>query len=70
MPGKELVVVADDGTPLHVEVDEPTGGADPGRPTVVFSHGYTLSLRSWVLQRKALVDAEYRVVLWDQRSHG
>jgi pimeloyl-ACP methyl ester carboxylesterase len=70
VPGKELVVVADDGTPLHVEVDEPTGGADPAKPTVVFSHGYTLSLRSWVLQRKALVAAGYRVVLWDQRSHG
>lgn len=74
VPDEELVVVADDGIPLHVEVDHPAEGAEPaperGRPTVVFSHGYTLSLRSWVLQRKAFAAAGYRVVLWDQRSHG
>jgi pimeloyl-ACP methyl ester carboxylesterase len=68
---KELAVVADDGVPLHVEIDEPApDAAQPGHPTVVFSHGYTLSLKSWVLQRRALVRAGYRVVLWDQRSHG
>jgi pimeloyl-ACP methyl ester carboxylesterase len=70
-PDKELVVVATDGVPLHVEVDEPDPvAAHPDHPTVVFSHGYTLSLKSWVLQRRALVQAGYRVVLWDQRSHG
>lgn len=68
---KELVVVATDGVPLHVEVDEPAAdAADPGFPTVVFSHGYCLSLQSWVLQRRALTSAGYRVVLWDQRGHG
>ena len=46
-PDKELVVVADDGVPLHVEVDEPDAvAAHPDHPTVVFSHGYTLSLKS------------------------
>ncbi|HEV7173128.1 alpha/beta hydrolase [Pedococcus sp.] len=70
-PDKEFAVIADDGVPLHVEADEPAADtASPDRPTVVFSHGYTLSLKSWVLQRKALVEAGYRVVLWDQRSHG
>jgi pimeloyl-ACP methyl ester carboxylesterase len=70
-PDKELVVVADDGVPLHVEIDEPAPeAARDDFPTVVFSHGYTLSLKSWVLQRKALTAAGYRVVLWDQRSHG
>lgn len=70
-PDKELVVVASDGVPLHVEVDEPDPGAfHPDHPTVVFSHGYTLSLKAWVLQRRALTQAGYRVVLWDQRSHG
>jgi pimeloyl-ACP methyl ester carboxylesterase len=70
-PDKEFVVVADDGVPLHVEVDEPhPGHASGDNPTVVLSHGYTLSLKSWVLQRKALAEAGYRVVLWDQRSHG
>ncbi len=73
----ELSVVADDGVALHVEVDEGSAAANagrpkkaPARPTVVFSHGYTLNLCSWVLQRRALVAAGYRVVLWDQRSHG
>ncbi len=73
---RELSVVTDDGVVLHVEVDDAHGVAAgrsrraPVRPTVVFSHGYTLSLRSWVLQRRALARAGYRVVLWDQRSHG
>jgi pimeloyl-ACP methyl ester carboxylesterase len=68
---EDLVVVADDGIPLHVEVDHPAPGThQEGRPTVVFSHGYTLSSRSWVLQRKAFTAAGYRVVVWDQRSHG
>jgi pimeloyl-ACP methyl ester carboxylesterase len=69
---EELVVLADDGVPLHVEIDRPK--ANPSVqdvvPTVVFSHGYTLSLRSWVFQRRALTEAGYRVVVWDQRGHG
>jgi pimeloyl-ACP methyl ester carboxylesterase len=70
-----VVVVADDGVPLHVEIDEPLErpeGLPKGAaiPTVVFCHGYTLSLRSWVFQRRALKAAGYRVVLWDQRGHG
>jgi pimeloyl-ACP methyl ester carboxylesterase len=71
---RELVVVADDGVPLHAQVDEPTG--DPltsdGRPkpTVVLSHGYCLTSECWVLQRRALRKAGYRVVTWDQRGHG
>ena len=70
-PDKELAVIAEDGVPLHVEIDEPDpDAADQDHPTVVFSHGYTLSLKSWVLQRRALTEAGYRVVLWDQRSHG
>ena len=69
-PDRELVAVADDGIPLHVEVDEPDGPVPPERPTVVFSHGYCLSSRSWVLQRRALAAEGYRVVAWDQRSHG
>jgi len=71
----EVVVIAGDGVPLHVEIDEPEHRPDgltkgQGAPTVVFSHGYTLSLRSWVFQRRALKEAGYRVVLWDQRGHG
>ena len=74
-PTARVVVVADDGVPLHVEIDEPEGlpeGMVNGAavPTVVFCHGYTLSLRSWVFQRRALKAAGYRVVLWDARGHG
>jgi pimeloyl-ACP methyl ester carboxylesterase len=75
-------VEADDGTLLHVEVDEveppePTGrrrgtgrrGRREPPLTVVFSHGYALSLDSWHYQRKAL-RGRYRMVFWDQRGHG
>jgi pimeloyl-ACP methyl ester carboxylesterase len=81
-------VEADDGTLLHVEVDEldpqvpastapaaPAGRrrrrVQPAPPplTVVFSHGYALSLDSWHYQRKAL-RGRYRMVFWDQRGHG
>lgn len=66
-------VTSDDGTLLHVEVEE----ADPGlagrdggpAPTVVLCHGYGLSMDSWHFQRKAL-RGRYRLVLWDQRGHG
>lgn len=81
VPDAERVVLTDDGVPLHVEIDEPapeaavaaaehlTGRAD-GLPTVVLTHGYCLSLRCWVFQRRALKAAGYRVVSWDQRGHG
>ncbi len=65
----ELKVIATDGLNLHVEIDTPDD-LDPALPTIVMSHGFTLSLRGWVLQRRAFVEAGYRVVLWDQRSHG
>ena len=68
------VVLADDGVALHVEIDEPQGPVGMTKnavaPTVVFCHGYTLSLRCWVFQRRALKAAGYRVVLWDARGHG
>jgi pimeloyl-ACP methyl ester carboxylesterase len=75
-------VEADDGTLLHVEIDEveppqpggrrPSPGSRPRREpllTVVFRHGYALSLDSWHYQRKAL-RGRYRTVFWDQRGHG
>lgn len=75
VPDETLEVLADDGVPLHVEVDTARGRpttapSDAVVPTVVLCHGYTLSLRSWVFQRRALSAAGYRVVLWDQRGHG
>ncbi|MBF4162910.1 alpha/beta fold hydrolase [Nocardioides acrostichi] len=65
---RPITVVCSDGVPLHVEVDEPDApGATP--LTVVFAHGYCLTLDSWHFQRagyRGLV----RTVFYDQRSHG
>ena len=65
--GKTHEVITDDGVALHVveELDD----VPPGAPTVIFSHGYGLSLDSWPGQREALRGIA-RVVLWDQRGHG
>lgn len=62
---ERLVVVADDGVSLHVEIE-----GDPDAPvTVVLSHGFLLDSTSWLLQRAAL-KREVRVVSWDHRGHG
>ncbi|MFC4786961.1 alpha/beta fold hydrolase [Nocardioides sp. MAHUQ-72] len=77
---RPITVVADDGVPLHVEVDEYDGeedgsgrrrGTGESHPpmTVVFCHGYALNLDCWHFQRagyRGLV----RSVFYDQRSHG
>ena len=68
-PTETRVVVADDGVPLHVEVDVPEAW-DPSGVTVVLSHGFTLDLRCWFYQRTALLKAGHRVVSWDLRGHG
>ncbi|WP_435770124.1 alpha/beta fold hydrolase [Nocardioides sp. SYSU DS0651] len=78
-----VTVVADDGVPLHVEVDEvdlrqPAGSVGrllrraPGAAppvTVVFVHGYCLTLDCWHFQRAAYRGL-VRTVYYDQRSHG
>lgn len=63
-----LKVVTDDGIDLHVEIDEPTEGHGNGL-TVVFVHGFTLSLDCWHFQRAAYRGL-VRSVFYDQRSHG
>ncbi|MFD0538007.1 alpha/beta fold hydrolase [Actinomadura luteofluorescens] len=63
--GREMSVRADDGVPLHVEVD----GPDDAALTVVFCHGYTLNQDSWHYQRRDL-RGSLRLVFWDQRAHG
>ena len=71
-----VTVVADDGTPLHVEVDEPTQAPKsrlrkPKPPlTVIFAHGYALELDCWHFQREHFRSAGVRTVFYDQRSHG
>jgi pimeloyl-ACP methyl ester carboxylesterase len=62
-------VTASDGLRLHCEVDAPDSDADPDAPTIVFVHGWLLTLDCWHYQRAALRGA-HRLVLYDQRSHG
>ncbi|HEY7483303.1 MAG TPA: alpha/beta hydrolase [Streptosporangiaceae bacterium] len=66
--GRSLTVLADDGLPLHVEIDGPDLDGQPAPLTLVFCHGYALNQHSWHYQRRDL--AGVRMVLWDQRSHG
>ncbi|MEH3032679.1 MAG: alpha/beta hydrolase [Aeromicrobium erythreum] len=61
-------VVADDGTAINVEVDEPSRRGAKG-PTIVFVHGWVCTLDSWHFQRLAL-RGRHRMVLMDHRSHG
>ncbi|MDP9846745.1 alpha/beta fold hydrolase [Streptosporangium lutulentum] len=63
--GSPVMVATSDGVELYAEVD----GLQEAPLTVVFCHGYTLNLDSWHYQRRDLCDS-YRLVLWDQRSHG
>ena len=76
--GCPLAVLADDGVPLHVEIDEPDppeGAArrrgrrrQPEPLTLIFCHGYTLNQDCWHFQRAAF--RGHRMVFWDQRDHG
>jgi pimeloyl-ACP methyl ester carboxylesterase len=63
--GREYVVLAPDGVPLHVEVN----GADEAPITIVFCHGYALHQDCWHYQRRDLASMA-RLVFWDQRGHG
>lgn len=63
------MVAASDGVPLAVREAGPTDAP----MTVVFAHGYTLSMDSWHFQRRHLQDrfgSEIRMVFYDQRGHG
>jgi len=62
---RPITIVADDGVPLHVEVDE----CDGSPLTVVFVHGYALNLDCWHFQRAGYREL-VRTVYYDQRSHG
>jgi pimeloyl-ACP methyl ester carboxylesterase len=63
--GRALTVLADDGVPLHVEIN----GPDDAPVTIVFCHGYALNQNVWHYQRRDLAGAA-RLVFWDQRGHG
>ncbi|MEZ0579553.1 alpha/beta fold hydrolase [Nocardioides sp. MH1] len=74
-----VTVVADDGVPLHVEIDDVVDAkllgsrafARAASPdvTVVFVHGFCLELDCWHFQRAAYRNL-VRTVFYDQRSHG
>jgi len=69
---RPVTVVADDGVPLHVEVDELDGAAATATApdvTLVFVHGFCLELDCWHFQRAAYRGL-VRSVYYDQRSHG
>ena len=46
--GRPVVVIAEDGVPLHAEVS----GREDAPVTIVFCHGYTLSQEVWHYQRR------------------
>ncbi len=58
-------ITSPDGVVLHAEVDE----GDAEDLTLVFVHGYALSLDCWHFQRAHYLGAIPQV-LYDQRSHG
>lgn len=60
-----ITVTANDGVRLHVEID----GDQKSDLTVVFVHGFTLSMECWHFQRRDLA-RDARLVFYDQRSHG
>ena len=61
--GRVETIVCADGTRLWAVV------AGVG-PTVVFAHGYGLSMRTWSLVWPRLLAAGYRVIAFDHRGHG
>ncbi|TFV91025.1 alpha/beta hydrolase [Blastococcus sp. CT_GayMR20] len=74
-PDRTALVQADDGVLLAVEEIGPRDAP----LTVVFVHGYTLSMASWTFQRRSLAATlatanghrpDARLVFYDQRGHG
>jgi pimeloyl-ACP methyl ester carboxylesterase len=68
-PDRSRTVQSEDGVALHVEEVGPMDAA----LTIVFAHGWTLSMKSFFFQRRALSEhfgADVRMVFYDQRGHG
>ena len=65
-----LAVTCDDGVVLHAERDQLDPPQRAGAaPTLVFVHGYALSLDCWHFQRDAF-RGRFEMAFYDQRSHG
>jgi pimeloyl-ACP methyl ester carboxylesterase len=64
LPRERFDLHAQDGTRLNVE----RYGRETG-PTLVLSHGWTLSIAFWARQLNELAD-DFAIVAYDQRGHG
>lgn len=67
--GTARTVTTDDGVELHVEIDDAAEALDREAPTLVFCHGFALTMDAWHFQRRDLRGSA-RLVFWDQRGHG
>lgn len=65
--GTAHTVTTADGVDLYVETDDAADGSD--LPTLVFCHGFALTMDAWHFQRRDLRGSA-RLVFWDQRGHG
>ncbi len=61
--GDEVFITREDGTKIRA-ISHGEG------PTVVMAHGFGISLREWNVVWDLLLDAGYRVIVFDQRGHG
>jgi pimeloyl-ACP methyl ester carboxylesterase len=64
-PGRPTGMTTRDGTHLHVRTHTPR---EP-KAAVVFAHGWTMGIRFWMHQLRALAP-DHQVIAYDQRGHG
>jgi pimeloyl-ACP methyl ester carboxylesterase len=72
VPVRVWSVVADDGTPVHVEEIGPFGGGGSD-VTLIGVHGFALTSASWHFQRREIAacrSLRVRQVFYDHRGHG
>jgi pimeloyl-ACP methyl ester carboxylesterase len=68
---RTLTIPGPSGAMLAATEFIPQGTPDPGAPTVVLAHGWTLTRESWApVVRELQFHREVRVVTYDQRGHG
>lgn len=68
---RSLSIPAAHGASLSATEFLPSTAPDPGTPTVVLSHGWTLARASWELVvREVQSHRPVRVITYDQRGHG
>lgn len=71
MSDRTLRIPAPSGAMLAASELMPQGTPDPGAPTVVLAHGWTLGRESWApVVRELQSHRPVRVITYDQRGHG